>query len=75
VHCRLTGFAADESGGGLVYRAGVEFIDLDPMIASSIERAYPPPMPEPKPARSGPLKVKIDVDALERSFRESEGVN
>jgi hypothetical protein len=75
VHCRLIGFADAKSGGGLIYRAGVEFIGLDPMIASSIERAYPPPMPEPKPARSGPLKVKVDVDAIERSFREGEGVN
>ncbi len=65
VHCKLIGFAGPESGGRLVYRAGVRFLDVDPKLAVSIIDAYPAPIP--KPQRRGPIKVKIDVSALKHA--------
>lgn len=72
VHCKLTGFAATDRRKQLVYRAGVEFIDLDPKLASSIARAYPPPESRPT-ARTAPIKVKIDVDAMRRLIDDRKG--
>jgi hypothetical protein len=68
VHCKLTGFAAPGSHGQLTYHAGVEFLDVDAKLAASIKRAYPAPVD--KPTRNGPIKVKIDVDALEHAVHE-----
>jgi len=48
-----------------VYRAGLEFLDVDPMLATSIYLAYPPPVN--KPRRLGPIKVKVTVEALEHA--------
>jgi hypothetical protein len=70
VHCRLTGFAAAGAPGQLVYRAGVEFVDIDPKLSASISDAFP--AQKKKPARTGPIKVKVDVDALEHAPNESE---
>lgn len=65
VHCKLVGFSGPDSGGRLVYRAGVRFLDVDPKLAVSIVKAYP--AADAKPQRRGPIKVKVDVDALERA--------
>ncbi len=65
VHCKLTGFSSPESGGQLVYRAGLQFLDIDPRMAASIKAAIPPPID--KPARRGPIKVKVIVEALEHA--------
>jgi len=65
VHCKLVGFARPGSAGELVYRAGVRFLDVDPKLAVSILNAYP--ATAAKPQRSGPIKVKVDIDALERA--------
>jgi hypothetical protein len=74
VHCKLTGFAASDEPGQLIYRAGVEFVDVDPRLAASIERAYPPAK-KPSP-RTGPIKVKVNVDRLERELAtEGHGAN
>ena len=54
----------------MVYHAGIEFVDIDPKLASSISLAFP--LPVSKPVRSGPIKVKVDVDALERAAEEGE---
>ncbi len=65
VHCKLVGFARPGNRGELVYRAGVQFLDVDPKLAVSIADAYP--APAAKPQRNGPIKVKVNVDALERA--------
>lgn len=72
-HCKLTGFTSFGSGGQLVYRAGVEFIEIDENLAETIKRAYP--LAVVKPNRSGPIKVKVNVDALERAAAEEQGTN
>lgn len=65
VHCKLTALNPKGGKGQLVYRAGIQFLDLDPKLAASIEIAYPPPVT--RPVRTGPIKVKINIDALERA--------
>lgn len=65
VHCKVIGFARPGISGDLVYRAGVQFLDVDPKLAVSIADAYPAPVV--KPQRSGPIKIKISVDALDRA--------
>jgi len=65
IHCKLTGFSAPDSGGHLVYRAGIRFLDVDPKLAASISLAFPPPIS--KPIRNGPIKIKVNVDALEHA--------
>jgi hypothetical protein len=62
VHCKLTGFATAEPGGQLVYRAGIQFLDVDPKLARMIRLAYPPEKTEA--AHSGPIKIKVNVAAL-----------
>ena len=62
VHCKLTELASPDSGGQLMYRAGLQFLDIDPRLAASINLTYPPPFS--KPVRRGPIKVKVNVDAL-----------
>lgn len=66
VHCKLTGYTSFGSGGQLIYRAGVEFLDVDPALADSIRRAFPPPRNLPK--RRGPIKIKVNVEALEKAL-------
>ena len=39
VHCKLVGM-----NGGLTYRAGVEFQDVDRKLADAIERSFPAPV-------------------------------
>ncbi len=65
VHCKLTGFSDSRSGGHPVYHAGVQFLDLDPKLATMIRLAYP--AQEKKPERGGPIKIKVNVEALERA--------
>jgi len=65
VHCKLTGLASPDSGGQLMYRAGLQFLGVDPRLAASINLTYPPPIN--RPVRRGPIKIKVDVDALERA--------
>ena len=69
-HCKLTGFVSFGSGGQLVYRAGLEFVDLDPKLQEAIVNAFRPV--EPEPVRRGPIKVKVNVDALEQSMSDRE---
>jgi hypothetical protein len=64
VHCKLTGLSTIDSGGQLVFHAGIQFLDLDPKLAKMIRLAYPP---EKKPPRQGPIKVKVNVDDLENA--------
>jgi len=54
----------------LVYHAGVQFLDVDPKLAALIIRAFPPPII--KPVRSGPIKVKVNVEKLEQEATEGE---
>jgi hypothetical protein len=68
--CRLTGQSGAGPDGHLVYRAGVEFLDVDPQLATKIGFAYPPPVVKPK--RRGPIKVKVNVDSLEHAPHESD---
>ena len=70
VHCKLTGFSATGGQNQLVYRAGIEFVDIDPRLATSIGHAYPSPVK--KPVRTGPIKVKVNVDTLEHAPTEGE---
>ena len=70
IHCKLTGFSAPESGGHLVFRAGVEFLEVDPQLAASISLAFPPLIS--KPVRTGPIKIKVNVDALEHAAEAGE---
>lgn len=72
-HCKLTGFTSFGSGGQLVYRAGIEFVEIDENLADAIRRAYP--LAIAKPTRTGPIKVKVNVDALERAAAEEQGTN
>ena len=65
VYCKLTGFSTKDSGGGLVYHAGLEFLDVDPRLSASISLTYPPLLK--KSARQGPIKVKVNVGALEHA--------
>jgi len=69
-HCKLTGFVSFGSGGQLVYRAGLEFVDLDDKVKKAIISAFRPV--EPEPVRRGPIKVKVNVDALEQSMADRE---
>ncbi len=71
--CKLTGFTSFGSGGQLVYRAGVEFVEIDENLADTIRRAYP--LAIAKPTRNGPIKVKVNVEALERAAAEEHGTN
>lgn len=70
VHCKLTGFSSTGGRSQLVYHAGVEFVDIDPKLAASISLAFP--LPVSKPVRNGPIKVKVNVDALEQAVQEGE---
>lgn len=65
VHCKLTGFSNAGSGGQLVYHAGIQFLDVDPKLAKMIRLAYLPEKTEP--AHRGPIKIKVNVDALEHA--------
>lgn len=66
VHCKLTGFSSPDAGGHVVYRAGLQFLDVDPRLAASIHSAYP--LPISKPVRRGPIKVKVNAEALEHDL-------
>jgi len=68
IHCKLTGFSSPDSGGQLVYRAGIKFLDVDPNLAASINLSFP--LPVSKQVHNGPIKIKVDVDALERAAQE-----
>jgi hypothetical protein len=70
VYCKLTGVPTPGSIGHLVYQAGVEFLDIDPRLEASIRFAYPPVIT--KPLRRGPIKVKVNVDALAQAAGEGE---
>jgi hypothetical protein len=70
VHCKLIGVSGPDSGGGLVYRAGIRFLDVDPRLAASINLAYPAPIIKPK--RSGPIKVKVNLNALDHAAETGE---
>ena len=70
VHCKITGLSNPDSGGQLRYRAGLQFLDVDPRLAASINLTYPPPID--KPVRQGPIKVKVNVDALDHGGRVSK---
>jgi len=72
-HCKLTGFTSFGSGGQLVYRAGLEFVEVDEKLADAIRQAYP--LAIAKPVRNGPIKVKVNVDALERAAAEEHNAN
>jgi hypothetical protein len=65
VHCKLTGYTSFGSGGQLVYRAGVEFLEMDDNLATKIGLEFAPPFKTP--ARRGPIKVKVNVEALEHA--------
>ena len=65
VHCKLTGYNSFGSGGQLVYHAGIEFLEMNTKLASAISEAFP--FPESRPVRRGPIKIKVDTDALERA--------
>lgn len=69
-HCKLTGFQSFGSGGQLIYHAGVEFAGMDGKMEEAIKRAFP--LEKPKPARRGPIKVKVNVDALEKAAASDE---
>jgi hypothetical protein len=72
-HCKLTGYTSFGSGGQLVYRAGVEFVEINEKLADAIRRAYP--LAVAKLVRNGPIKVKVNIDALERAAAKDEGTN
>lgn len=72
-HCKLTGYTSFGSGGQLVYRAGLEFVEIDEKLADTIRQAYP--LAVAKPARTGPIKVKVNVEALERADAEEHSTN
>ena len=58
----------------MVYHAGIQFLDVDPKLAKMIRLAYPPK--ETRPARRGPIKIKVNVDALEHAHElEKHGAN
>jgi len=65
IHCKLTGFSKTGSGGHPIYHAGVQFLDVDPNLAKMIRLAYPAETTTPEPG--GPIKIKVNVDALERA--------
>jgi hypothetical protein len=74
VHCKLTGFSNTGSSSELVYHAGVQFLDVDPKLAKMIRLAYP--AKEKKPAHRGPIKIKVNIDALEHAPElEKHGAN
>jgi hypothetical protein len=72
-HCKLTGFTSFGSGGQLIYRAGVEFVDVDEQLAESIRREFP--LAVPKPLRTGPIKVKVNVEALGKAAADGQEAN
>lgn len=72
-HCKLTGFTSFGSGGQLVYRAGVEFVEVDESLADTIRRSFP--LAVAKPTRTGPIKVKVNVDSLEQEAAEERRTN
>ena len=53
-----------------MYRAGVRFLDVDARLAASINLAYPAPITKPK--RTGPIKVKVNVNALDHTAETGE---
>jgi hypothetical protein len=61
VRCRM--MSGSGSDGRPVYLAGLEFLDVDQKLATAIAFSFPPTVD--RPARRGPIKVKIDVDRLE----------
>lgn len=65
VHCKLVGFSNTAAGNFVIYHAGLEFLDVDSGLTESIRLAYPPPFN--KPVRRGPIKVKVNVEALEHA--------
>lgn len=69
-HCKLTRPGPAGTGASLVYRAGLEFIDVDSSVIDAIATAFSPVPPKPK--RTGPIKVKVNVDALERAAEQAK---
>ena len=67
--CRLTAVRSDGPNDDKVYRAGVEFIGVDPKMAAAIASTYPPCHVEPP--RSGPIKIRVNVEALERRMKDA----
>ncbi len=53
-----------------MYRADLQFLDVDPRLAASINLTYPPPIK--RPVRRGPIKVRVNVDALGHGGRVSK---
>jgi hypothetical protein len=72
-HCKLTGFESFGSGGRLVYRAGLEFLDLGPSLERLIKAAFP--IEPVKRRRTGPIKVKVDVSRFEEAEPGEHGAN
>lgn len=70
VHCRLTGLSTGGRGGQPIYRAGVEFLDVDSTLEASIKLAFPSVFQTPP--RTGPIKVKVNVDALAQAVEHGE---
>lgn len=84
-HCKATGMSTATTGGGLVYRAGLEFVDADRTVTEAIMSAYAPrpvrpvesvepvePIKPEQPKRRGPIKIKVNVDALARNEASSK---
>ncbi len=75
-HCKLLARGPSGPDGGLVYRAGLEFLDVDLAVVDAINATFFP-VPS-KSRRRGPIKVRVDVAALEREQHgdhEKHGTN
>jgi hypothetical protein len=68
VHCKLTSMGAPGQPRQPTYRAGLEFLDVEPRLAAMIGLVFPPTV-EPT-TRRGPIKIKVDPDTLERDAVE-----
>lgn len=66
--CRLTSVRSAGPNDDKVYRAGVEFVGIDPKMAAAIASSYPPE--EVGSHRAGPIKIRVNVDELERRMRD-----
>ncbi|MCU0305656.1 MAG: PilZ domain-containing protein [Thermoanaerobaculales bacterium] len=63
VHCKLTSVGAPGQPRRPTYRAGLEFLDVEPRLAAMIGLVFPAPVE--RKVRQGPIKVKVDIDALD----------
>lgn len=80
LRCRAIPTGSHSGEHGLVFRAGLQFLDVSDETVHALEREYGLPVDEkgdrPTPAqakaRRGPIKIQVDSAAIRRRMRDED---